>query len=43
METIIVTEAVEEVLDEENNVLVEAEPAVTEEVESNWFADAKDF
>ena len=42
METIIVTEAVKEVLDKENNVLVDAVEAVTEEVESNWFADAVD-
>lgn len=35
--------AVEEVKDSEGNIIQEAKDAVTEEVETNWFADATDL
>ena len=38
----VITPAVEEVKDEEGNVITEAVEAVTEEIETNWFADATD-
>lgn len=38
----IITEAVDEVRDAEGNVITEAVPAVTEEIETNWYADAID-
>jgi len=38
----VITEAIEEVKDANGVVTQEAVPAVTEEVETNWFADAVD-
>lgn len=41
-ETKVVTPAVEEEKDADGNVVTQAVEAVTEEVETNWFADATD-
>lgn len=41
-ETIEITPAIDEVKDADGNVTQEAVPAVTEERETNWFADATD-
>jgi hypothetical protein len=41
-QAIVLTPAVDEVKDAEGNVTQEAVPAVTEERETNWFADATD-
>jgi len=39
----VLEEAVKEIKDEEGNIIQEAKEAVTEEVETNWFADAVDL
>ena len=41
--TNILEPAVEEIKDHEGNITQEAKDAVTEEVETNWFADATDL
>ena len=39
----ILEPAVEEIKDDEDNITQKAKEAVTEEVETNWFADAEDL